>query len=68
MDITVRSISQKCQEVKILDGQFTFESGLLDHKEAIDVAETMLNAASELLRGANKCSESDVIDFVVEKL
>ena len=51
MEITVREISSKYKEVKIEQLEMTMESGTLDRIEQIELVQTLLFAAEELLNG-----------------
>ena len=54
MKIDVRSICGTFAEVKFSDLQVVVESGTLDCREMRQLAETLSNAAAELIQMANK--------------
>lgn len=68
MEINVRKVSQQSQEAVFSVDNVKFETGLLSHDEAVDLAGCLLDAASQLLGGVDRSGESDVVNFVIEKL
>ena len=64
MNFDVRSICGKYQEVKVDE----IDSGTLDTKEAIELAKNMIDAAEDLLWGADMKASSDACGRLLSDL
>ena len=64
MNFNVRSICGVYQEMTV----DAIETGTLDKKEAIGLAQEMVSAAEELLRGCGVKTESDMCGTITENL
>ncbi len=68
MEITVRDISNKYKEVIIKDIDYRVESGTLNAQEQINLAQSFLIAAEELLDRDKHEEELNQISNVVQGL
>jgi len=64
MNFTVRGIGGEYQEMKV----DAIDTGTMDKKEAIRLAQQMISAAEDLLYGADLRVNSDACGIIVEDL
>ena len=68
MNITVRTVGTEYHEVVFSEDSNKLQSGVLDRAEAIEMAQTLLQASSEILYGIDEMDMSDSCDSIVENL